>query len=311
MRERKQWWRERQRRPVVVRQGPRAGRRMSGRRLSARAGRRAFGRRPSPPGRPQGPRPSALRRSLWTGAEVTVTLGVVLLLLVVHQLWWTNREARAGAERKVRALEREWAATPSDGRGDGGAGSASDPAGDGTPAGSSGGEGAGGGSARRGSAASAPRETPRWDQAYAVLTIPRLGLTVPVAEGVGKENVLNKGYVGHYPGTAQPGRPGNFALAGHRNTHGEPFRYINRLRKGDEVQVRTRGAVYTYIVDKTLAQTSARDGGVIKSVPRSEVVRGAGYSEPGYYVTLTTCTPEYTSRYRLAVWGKLRSMRPR
>ncbi|WP_327580234.1 class E sortase [Streptomyces sp. NBC_00145] len=258
-----------------------------------------------------GRRPSALRRALWTGAEITVTLGVVLLLLVVHQLWWTNREARAGAERKVRALEHEWAATPSDGQGDGGEGSASDQTGDDTPAGSSGGEGAGGGSARRVPAASAPRETPRWDQAYAVLTIPRLGLTVPVAEGVGKQNVLNKGYVGHYPATAQPGRPGNFALAGHRNTHGEPFRYINRLRKGDEVQVRTRGAVYTYVVDKTLAQTSARDGGVIAGVPRSEVVRGAGYSEPGYYITLTTCTPEYTSRYRLAVWGKLRSMRPR
>ncbi|MET7537512.1 class E sortase [Streptomyces sp. NPDC058293] len=258
-----------------------------------------------------GRRPSALRRALWTGAEVTVTLGVVLLLLVVHQLWWTNREARAGAERKVRALEHDWAATPSDGQGDAGQGGASDQAGDGTPAGSSGGEAVGGGSARRAPAASAPRETPRWDQAYAVLTIPRLGLTVPVAEGVGKQNVLNKGYVGHYPATAQPGRAGNFALAGHRNTHGEPFRYINRLRKGDEVQVRTRGAVYTYVVDKTLAQTSARDGGVIAGVPRSEVVRGAGYSEPGYYITLTTCTPEYTSRYRLAVWGKLRSMRPR
>ncbi|MFD0064894.1 class E sortase [Streptomyces sp. NPDC056637] len=271
------------------------------------------GRRPSAPGRPQGPRPSALRRTLWTGAEVTVTLGVVLLLLVVHQLWWTNREARAGAERKVRALEHEWAAAPSNGRGDGGEGGASDPAGDDTPAGSSGGEGTGSGSGGRTSAdsASASRETPRWDQAYAVLSIPRLGLTVPVAEGVGKQNVLNKGYVGHYPATAQPGRPGNFALAGHRNTHGEPFRYINRLRKGDEVQVRTRGAVYTYVVDKTLAQTSARDGGVIAGVPRSEVVRSAGYSEPGYYITLTTCTPEYTSRYRLAVWGKLRSMRPR
>jgi sortase A len=36
-----------------------------------------------------------------------------------------------------------------------------------------------------------------------------------------------------------------------------------------------------------------------------------GYSEPGYYITLTTCTPEFTSRYRMAVWGKLVSMRPR
>jgi sortase A len=299
-RKREREWRrerERERRPVVVRQGPRAGRRAPGRRSPA----------PQRPSTTQ--RPSTLRRTLWTGAEITVTLGVVLLLLVVHQLWWTNREARAGAERKVRALEREWAATPSDGQGDEGQDRASDPAADDSPAGSGAG-GDGSRSTRHTAPATAPPK-PRWDQAYAVLTIPRLGLTVPVAEGVGKQNVLNKGYVGHYPATAQPGRAGNFALAGHRNTHGEPFRYINRLRKGDEVQVRTRGAEYTYVVDKTLAQTSARDGGVIAGVPRSAVVRGAGYSEPGYYITLTTCTPEYTSKYRLAVWGKLRSMRPR
>ncbi|MFG2554978.1 class E sortase, partial [Streptomyces sp. NPDC048581] len=28
-------------------------------------------------------------------------------------------------------------------------------------------------------------------------------------------------------------------------------------------------------------------------------------------LTLTTCTPEYTSKYRLVVWGKLVSIRPR
>uniref|UniRef100_UPI000A50AE97 class E sortase n=1 Tax=Streptomyces luteocolor TaxID=285500 RepID=UPI000A50AE97 len=152
---------------------------------------------------------------------------------------------------------------------------------------------------------------PRGDQAYAVLRIPRIGIRVPVAEGISKSAVLNQGYVGHYPRTAQPGQAGNFALAGHRNTHGEPFRYINRLRDGDELRVETGSAVYTYVVDKALARTSPRDGGVIRSVPRSEVRKGYGYSEPGFYITLTTCTPEYTSKYRLVVWGTLRSMRAR
>ncbi|MZD10083.1 class E sortase, partial [Streptomyces sp. SID5785] len=145
----------------------------------------------------------------------------------------------------------------------------------------------------------------------AVLGIPRLGLRVPVAQGVSKADVLNHGYAGHYPGTAQPGGAGNFALAGHRNTHGEPFRHINRLRRGDTLTVETKNAVFTYVVDKSLAQTSARDGGVIAAVPRSRVVAGAGYEKPGYYITLTTCTPEFTSRYRLVVWGTLRSMTPR
>jgi len=242
------------------------------------------------------------RRALWTGGELLVTAGLVLLLLVVHQLWWTNREARRGAERKVEALEREWGGRATDKGDDSGT---SVPAT--TPQPRS-------GSSTRNrqqttTAAAQPR--PSWSQAYAILTIPRLGLRVPVAEGVSKQNVLNQGYVGHYRGTGQPGQVGNFALAGHRNTHGEPFRYINRLRAKDVVEVETKTATYTYAVDRTLPQTSARDSGVVRPIPRSIVEPRYGYSEPGYYITLTTCTPEYTSRYRLVVWGKLVSMRPR
>ncbi|MER6105263.1 class E sortase [Streptomyces sp. NPDC001832] len=244
-------------------------------------------------------------RGLWTGAEAVVTLGVVLLLLVVHQLWWTNRQARADAEHQVRALQREWGETEGqppgqeDGGTDGGTGS-SGGSGRGAPSGRS-----SGGGDRTAS------PVPRWDQAYAVIRIPRLGLTAPVAQGISKRGVLDKGYVGHYPRTAQPGRAGNFAIAGHRNTHGEPFRYINRLRRGDRISVETRDAVYTYTVDRTLGQTSPGDSGVIAAVPRSNVKPYAGYSTAGSYVTLTTCTPEFTSRYRLVVWGKLTDVRAR
>ena len=243
------------------------------------------------------------RRVLWGGGEVLVTVGVVLLLLVVHQVWWTNREAREGAEREVRALERAW-------DGSGGESRTAVPAASAPPAPASGGSPAperSDGTRRRPAAA----PSPDWSRAYAILTIPRLHLRVPVAEGVGKSGVLNKGYVGHYPGTQQPGQAGNFALAGHRNTHGEPFRYINRLAPEDVVRVETRSATYTYAVDRTLPQTAAHDGSVIRPIPRSSVKRGYGYTEPGYYLTLTTCTPEYTSKYRLVVWAKLVSMRPR
>ncbi|MFF3915031.1 class E sortase [Streptomyces sp. NPDC001852] len=241
------------------------------------------------------------RRVLWGGAEVLVTVGVLLMLLVVHQLWWTNREARRGAERQVEALEREWGH-----QGYGAGGAAPTPTG---PAASA--------STPDTSASPVPQRSyttvslPSRSQAYAVLTIPRLGLRVPVAEGVSKADVLNKGYVGHYRGTGQPGQAGNFALAGHRNTYGEPFRYLPRLRRGDAIEVETRTATYTYDVDQVLPQTSATDSGVIRPVPRSLVRPAYGYSEPGYYITLTTCTPEFTSRYRMVVWGKLVSMRPR
>ncbi|MFG3345577.1 class E sortase [Streptomyces sp. NPDC048018] len=247
-------------------------------------------------------------RALFTCAEGLVTCGLLLVLLVVHQLWWTNEQARAEAGRSVRALEREWDASPplvspsetngvnepdeapdAPGAGEAPRGTTSEEA----PDGGGGGEGP----SRAGA--------PGLGSAYAVLRIPRLGLTVPVAAGVGKRTVLDRGYVGHYPGTAEPGRTGNVALAGHRNTHGEPFRHIDRLRAGDTITVRTRSGTFTYRVDRVLPQTSARDTGVIEPVPRSLVHPSYGYDRPGAYLTLTTCTPEFTSRYRLVVWAEL------
>lgn len=232
---------------------------------------------------------------LWGFGEAAVTFGAVVLLLVVHQLWWTNLVAHADAGRQVRRLERDWAA---------GTGWAAPSAT--ADSGASTGETSdhSGASGRSAASPSAPR-------AYAVLRIPRIGVTVPVAEGTGKAEVLNHGYVGHYPRTAEPGQAGNFAVAGHRNTHGEPFRHLDRLRAGDPVVVETATARYTYVVLRTLRQTSPHDGTVVAPVPYSAVHRSARLKGRGHYLTLTTCTPEFTSRYRLVVWGRLTAAEPR
>ncbi|MFJ6406528.1 class E sortase [Streptomyces hydrogenans] len=253
-----------------------------------------------------------LARVLWFAAETVVTCGVLILLLVVHQLWWTNQQARAEAGERVAVLEQEWDISPPEAGGSSGASGASGDAVGTSPAAEEpppvGGSSASP-SARPSSGGAkpspAPARTPS-GETFAVLRIPRIGLTVPVAQGISKSKVLDKGYVGHYPGTAAPGRVGNVALAGHRNTHGEPFRYVNRLRKGDEITLRTREGTYTYRVDQILPVTSPRDTGVIQPVPRSIVKPSYGYSKAGSYLTLTTCTPEFTSRYRLIVWATLR-----
>lgn len=264
-------------------------------------------------------RRAGLAGVLWAGAELIVTVGVVVLLLVVHQVWWTNRQAVAGAQEQVRALERSWGDGPDRGSGAGaGGGSGAGVGGGGVPAAGSEPSGpADSGAADSGAAPAATRAArpaagaggpagpSERDRAYAVLRIPRLGLAVPVAQGVDKRAVLDKGYAGQYPGTAGPGAQGNFALAGHRNTHGEPFRYVNRLRAGDELIVDVRGRRFTYVVGKVLSETTERDTGVIAPVPRSVVKPDQGYGEPGAYITLTTCTPEYSSKYRLVVWGTL------
>ncbi|MGW8379981.1 class E sortase [Streptomyces sp. ODS28] len=258
-------------------------------------------------------------RVLWGTAEAAVTCGLVVLLLVVHQLWWTNRQAEADARHKVDELRQQWerpgASTSQDPSGTSDGGGASD--------GSSGSSGEGGqdavagdgGRQREGApqegGAGARTQRPGWEDAYAVMRIPKLGVTAPVAEGVSKAAVLNRGYIGHYPATADPGEPGNFGVAGHRNTHGEPFRYINRLRTGDRIEVETRKGRYVYAVRRTIPETTPGDGTVLDSRPYSSVHPGHRMSGSGYYVTLTTCTPEFTSRYRLVVWGELVSARPR
>ncbi|TRV76503.1 class E sortase [Streptomyces sp. 130] len=205
--------------------------------------------------------------------ELLITLGVLMLLFVTYQLWWTNVRADQIAGREAHKIQDDWA------RND-----------DNTPK---------------------KQEAFEPGQGFAIIHIPKLDVVTPIAEGTSKEKVLDRGMVGHYSEkplkTAMPSdKQGNFALAGHRNTHGEPFRYINRLKPGDPIVVETREAYYTYEMTSVLPQTSPSNVSVIAPVPKH-----SGFTEPGRYITLTTCTPEFTSTYRLIVWGKMVDERPR
>lgn len=156
--------------------------------------------------------------------------------------------------------------------------------------------------------AKSPALSPLPNDAFAFMYIPRLGSDYRkvVMQGVDKNAVLDKGAIGHYTETAMPGAVGNFSVAAHRNTHGEPFRYLNTLQPGDKVVIETGTNWYTYQLDKELPQTSPSNVGVIGKVPK-----GGPYTKPGDYITLTTCTPDFTSWYRLIWWGRLVSTQPR
>ncbi|WP_240796396.1 class E sortase [Streptomyces sp. RFCAC02] len=217
--------------------------------------------------------------------ELFITTGVVMLLFVVYQLWWTNYRAQAHANTEADNLTEQWDQQDTGGTGDEGD---EEPEDDRDPGVFSPGEG------------------------FAILYLPTLDIRVPIAEGVDKEDVLDQGLVGHY--TEDDGLPtampwedeGNFGLAGHRNTHGEPFRYINNLEDGDPIVVETEDAFYTYEVTSRLDSTSPSNVSVLDPLPEQ-----GGFTEPGRYITLTTCTPEFTSTYRLIVWGTLTDERPR
>jgi sortase A len=75
------------------------------------------------------------------------------------------------------------------------------------------------------------------------LEIPRLGLAAMVREGV--EPATLRRAVGHLPGTALPGKAGNFVLAGHRDSF---FRGLRLIHNGDEIRVRTWNGAFTYRV---------------------------------------------------------------
>ena len=82
--------------------------------------------------------------------------------------------------------------------------------------------------------------------AIAMLRVKRFGsdYEVPIVKGFDK-GALARG-VGWDTKSERPGEIGNFAIAGHRVTHGEPFSKFPKLKKGDLVVVETRRYVYTY-----------------------------------------------------------------
>lgn len=75
------------------------------------------------------------------------------------------------------------------------------------------------------------------------LQIPRLDLSVMVIEGADAETLQRA--VGHIPGTALPGSPGNTGLSGHRDTF---FRPLQDIRQHDLIKFTTKLGVYRYRV---------------------------------------------------------------
>jgi len=136
--------------------------------------------------------------------------------------------------------------------------------------------------------------------AFAFLHVPRLGedWTRAVVEGVEPEQ-LEAG-PGHYPGTAQPGEVGNFAVAGHRVGQGSPFLDLDSLQRGDAVVVETAGTWHVYRVTTTTV-VAPTETWVVAPTPGGP----PGGPATGAFLTLTTCHPEFSDRERLVVHAEL------
>jgi sortase A len=106
------------------------------------------------------------------------------------------------------------------------------------------------------------------------LAIPRLNMRSVVREGAG-EDTLDVA-LGHIPGTALPGEPGNIGVAGHRDTL---FRGLRKIEKNDVIDFETPAGSYSYKVEST-ALVQPTDVGVLAASQHSEM-------------TLVTCYPFY------------------
>ncbi|MBW5421999.1 class E sortase [Streptomyces sp. BG9H] len=214
-----------------------------------------------------------------TFSELCVTVGALIVLFVVYVLFWTGVRADRAMDDQIGELQDRWAR-------------------DSVSTGSGGGEDA--------LDASSRKPGPYKDgEAFAVMYIPRFGFTwnKPVLHGTGTD-VLKKG-LGHYASTARLGQKGNFSVAGHRRTYGDPFKDFPSLRPNDAVVLTDGTTWFTYRVDNEPYKTLPGDIGVIDPVPRR-----SGYDGPGRYLTLTTCEPEWGHSHRLIVWAHLDATQP-
>ena len=103
---------------------------------------------------------------------------------------------------------------------------------------------------------------------FAKLHVPRLGKDYErlVGEGTFQKVTLNVVGVGHYITSEWPGAVGNFAVAAHRTSHGAPFADIDKLQTGDRVWVETNDSWFTYEYRRTKI-VHPSEIGVIENVP--------------------------------------------
>ncbi|MBD0688775.1 class E sortase [Streptomyces sp. CBMA123] len=202
--------------------------------------------------------------------DVLLTFGLLMALFAAYSLWWSNVVSDREAGRAAGRLRDSWSV-----------------------------------------AAPAPTAEPSAPVAglggadLGFLHVPAMGRDYQVLIRLGTDDeTLAAGVAGVYTWPYRSVPPwegaGNFALAAHRDGHGAKFHDLDQVGPGDPLVVETRDRWYVYRVDGVLPETSPDDVGVIAPVPV-----GSPYRSPGRYITLTTCTPAYTSLFRLVVWGSL------
>ncbi len=222
-------------------------------------------------------KPSVGNRILGVLGEILITLGILLMLYVAWELWWTNIDSANAQKQVTQNLVQNI--------GDVKIGDDTEEDIDYGPA---------------------PVAEVNPGETFGIMYFPRFGSNGshhPVTYGVGRDVIDNLG-IGYYPSTQLPGEKGNFAVAAHRQTHGQVFWDIDKLQKGDKIYLQTKEGYYTYTWYETeIVQPS--NGDVLLPVPHEPD------AEPKRSIlTMTSCHPPFTTRLRIIAYSELTDWRP-
>jgi sortase A len=211
-----------------------------------------------------------MRTAIRVTGEVCLTLGVIVALFLAYLMWGSGQRAARAQDQFSAQLNQEWRGSP-------------------MPIGVS------------------PVLPARPDrirlttgEPFAFLRIPAFGpqwrFTIIEGTQLAQLNLSP----GHVPGTQLPGQLGNFAIAGHRVTAGNPFWSLPGLHAGDMIYVDTQYDTYAYQVTSAPAWVTPTDLAVLDPVPGHPGIRPTHRM-----ITLITCDPAWTGIHRVIVTGVL------
>jgi sortase A len=212
-----------------------------------------------------------IRTAIRGFGELCLTVGVILLLFIAYLFWGTAWRASSAQHAFASQLNQQWAHSGSSN-----------------------------------SFNARPQAIHLvTGQPFAFIRIPAFGknwrFTIVQGTALAQLNVSP----GHVPGTQLPGQLGNFAIAGHRVTAGNPFWSEPSLKNGELIYVETQANSYTYkVISKRWVMPNNLS--VLDAVP------GHPHAQPTQrLITLITCDPAWTGTHRVIVTGLLIRAQPR
>jgi sortase A len=227
-----------------------------------------------------------VRRAIAGIGRTLVTVGLLILLFVVYQLWGTGIFTARAQESLKSKFQKELSQSGENDTVGPVPTTVKPPPGQTTST-----------TIRHDNVRAAP-STPADGEVEGSIAIPSIGINFWFVEGTTRDD-LKKG-PGHYPDTPLPGTIGNAAIAGHRTTYLHPFWGLDNVKVGDDIIIKTLAGTFVYRVSTPWFKVKATDVWVVANTPDPEL-------------TLTACHPKGSAEFRIVIKAKLvpnRSAKP-